>query len=132
VTGSRPKHISTSYVERRNLIVRTSMRRVTRLTNAFSKKLENDAATVSLYFMYYNFARVHQTLRLTPAMEKGATVPISLKFKTGNDREFPEAVEARVEKGTIVLKRADGSELTRFHAEHVVAINGRRLDEKSN
>jgi hypothetical protein len=65
-------------------------------------------------------------------LRKGATVPISLKFKTGNDREFPEAVEARLEGSTIVLRRADGSEVTKFLAEHVVAINGRRLDEKPN
>lgn len=72
VTGDPdPKHISTSYVERQNLTMRMSMRRVTRLTNGFSKKLENHAATVALYFMYYNFARVHQTLRVTPAMEAG-------------------------------------------------------------
>src|ERR1700730_3973331 len=66
-----PKHISTSYVERQNLTMRMSMRRFTRLTNAFPKKLENHAAMVSLYFMYYNFGRVHQTLRVTPAMEAG-------------------------------------------------------------
>jgi hypothetical protein len=66
-----PKHISTSYVERQNLTMRMSMRRFTRLTNAFSKKVENHAAAIALYFMYYNFARVHQTLRVTPAMEAG-------------------------------------------------------------
>ena len=72
VTGSPdPKHISTSYVERQNLSMRMSMRRFTRLTNAFSKKIENHVAMVSLYFMYYNFARVHQTLCVTPAMEAG-------------------------------------------------------------
>jgi len=65
------KHISTSYVERQNLTMRMSMRRFTRLTNAFSKKVENHAAAVALYFMYYNFGRVHQTLRVTPAMEAG-------------------------------------------------------------
>jgi IS1 family transposase len=64
-----PKHISTSYVERANLSMRMGMRRFTRLTNAFSKKVENHAAMLSLYFMFYNFARVHQTLRVTPAME---------------------------------------------------------------
>ncbi len=68
-----PKHISTSYVERQNLTMRMSMRRFTRLTNAFSKKVENHAAAVALYFMYYNFARVHQTLRVTPAMEAGVS-----------------------------------------------------------
>jgi IS1 family transposase len=66
-----PKHISTSFVERQNLTMRMSMRRFTRLTNGFSKKVENHAAMVALYFMYYNFARVHQTLRVTPAMEAG-------------------------------------------------------------
>jgi hypothetical protein len=66
-----PKHVSTSYVERANLTIRMSIRRFTRLTNAFSKKIENHAAMVSLYFMFYNFARVHQTLRVTPAMEVG-------------------------------------------------------------
>lgn len=72
ITGNPdPKHISTSYVERQNLTMRMSMRRFTRLTNGFSKKLENHAAMVALYFMYYNFGRVHQTLRVTPAMEAG-------------------------------------------------------------
>jgi hypothetical protein len=66
-----PKHVNTSYVERANLTMRMSIRRFTRLTNAFSKKIENHAAMVALYFMYYNFARVHQTLRVTPAMEAG-------------------------------------------------------------
>jgi IS1 family transposase len=68
-----PKHISTSYVERQNLTMRMNMRRFTRLTNAFSKKVENHAYQVSLHFMYYNFARVHQTLRCTPAMEAGVS-----------------------------------------------------------
>jgi IS1 family transposase len=66
-----PKHISTSYVERQNLTMRMSMRRFTRLTNAFSKKLENHVAAVALHFMYYNFCRIHQTLRITPAMAAG-------------------------------------------------------------
>lgn len=62
-------HISTSLVERQNLTMRMSMRRFTRLTNAFSKKAENLAAAVSLHFAHYNFVRVHRTLRVTPAME---------------------------------------------------------------
>jgi hypothetical protein len=66
-----PEHISTSKVERQNLTMRMSMRRFTRLTNAFSKKVENLEAAVALHFMYYNFSRVHQTLRVTPAMEAG-------------------------------------------------------------
>ncbi len=66
-----PKHISTSYVERQNLTMRMSMRRFTRLTNAFSKKIENHHAAIALHFMHYNFCRVHKTLRVTPAMEAG-------------------------------------------------------------
>jgi IS1 family transposase len=64
-----PRHISTSYVERQNLTMRMSMRRFTRLTNGFSKKVENLGYAVALYFTYYNFCRIHQTLRVTPAME---------------------------------------------------------------
>jgi IS1 family transposase len=66
-----PQHISTSFVERQNLTMRMSMRRFTRLTNGFSKKVENLEAAVALHFVYYNFARVHQTLRVTPAMQAG-------------------------------------------------------------
>ncbi len=66
-----PKHISTSFVERQNLTMRMSLRCFTRLTNAFSKKLENHACAVSLHFMFYNFARVHQTLKTTPAVAVG-------------------------------------------------------------
>jgi IS1 family transposase len=68
-----PKHISTSHVERQNLTMRMSMRRFTRLTNGFSKKLENHVAAVAIHFAHYNFCRVHQTLRVTPAMEAGLT-----------------------------------------------------------
>jgi IS1 family transposase len=66
-----PKHISTSFVERQNLTVRMSMRRFTRLTNAFSKKLDNLKHAVALHFMHYNYCRVHQSIRVTPAMEAG-------------------------------------------------------------
>jgi IS1 family transposase len=67
------KHISTSYVERQNLTMRMHMRRFTRLTNAFSKKIENHACAVALHSMYYNFVRLHQTLKVSPAMAAGVT-----------------------------------------------------------
>jgi IS1 family transposase len=68
-----PKHISTSYVERQNLTMRMGIRRFTRLTNAFSKKIENHAHSVAIHFMHYNFVRIHQTLRCSPAMEAKVT-----------------------------------------------------------
>ncbi len=74
ITGQPdPRHISTSFAERQNLSVRMGLRRFTRLTNAFSKKVDNLKAAVALYYMHYNFARIHQTLRVTPAMEAGVT-----------------------------------------------------------
>ena len=66
-----PKHISTSYIERQNFTMRMGIRRFTRLTYAFSKKIENHAAAVSLHMMYYNFARVHMTIKTTPAVASG-------------------------------------------------------------
>ena len=68
-----PKHISTSYVERQNLNIRMGNRRMTRLTNAFSKKAANHAHMMAIYFMHYNFVRIHQTLKITPAMAAGVT-----------------------------------------------------------
>lgn len=68
-----PKHVSTSYVERQNLSMRMGMRRFTRLTNGHSKKVDNHRHMVALYFFFYNFCRIHATLRVTPAMESGIT-----------------------------------------------------------
>jgi len=74
VTGNpNPKYISTSYIERQNLSMRMGMRRFTRLTNGFSKKIDNHFWAIALYYMHYNFCRIHQTLRVTPAMEAGVS-----------------------------------------------------------
>ena len=95
VTGDPdPKGISTSYIERQNLTMRMSMRRYTRLTNGFSKKLENHAAATAIHFMYYNFARIHRTVRMSPAMAAGVTETLwSIRDIVGllEEREAQEA-----------------------------------------
>lgn len=73
VVWGNPRRVSTSYVERQNLTMRMQQRRFTRLTNGFSKKMENHCAAVALYVAHYNFCRVHETLRITPAMQLGIT-----------------------------------------------------------
>jgi IS1 family transposase len=74
ITGNPVRqHISTSFIERQNLSMRMGMRRFTRLTNAFSKKIENHAFHLALHYMYYNFVRIHKTLRMTPAMKAAVT-----------------------------------------------------------
>ena len=86
------EHVSTSYVERQNLTMRMGMRRFTRLTNAFSKKLENHLLMLSLYFVHYNFVRIHKTLRCTPAMAAGVS-------ETLHDMEWVVGlIDARAEK----------------------------------
>ncbi len=86
-----PKHISTSFAERSNLTVRTHTRRFTRLTNGFSKKVENHAHSVALFALYYNFVKLHKTLRMTPAMAAGVTKRL---WEIGDIVDVLEAWEA--------------------------------------
>lgn len=86
-----PKHVSTSYVERHNLTMRMHMRRITRLTNALSKKVENHAYAVALHMMYYNFVQMHSKLRMSPAMAAGVTDRL---WEIGDVVKLVEAVEA--------------------------------------
>jgi IS1 family transposase len=93
ITGDPdPRHISTSYAERQNLTMRMHMRRFTRLTNAFSKKIENHAAAVALHAMYYNFVRIHQTLKITPAMAAGVTDRL---WEMGDVVDMLDALQAK-------------------------------------
>ena len=94
ITGNPdPEHVSTSHVERHNLTMRMSMRRFTRLTNAFSKKIDNHIHMLSLYFVHYNFCRIHKSLKVTPAMEAGLT-------DTLHDIDFIiDLIDARGPKG---------------------------------
>lgn len=86
------KHVSTSYVERQNLNMRMGMRRFTRLTNAFSKKIENHCHALALYFMFYNFCRIHKTLKVSPAMAAGVT------DKLWNMEDIVALIDARDER----------------------------------
>ena len=97
------KHVSTSYVERQNLTMRMHMRRFTRLTNAFSKKVENHAYAVALHMMYYNFVRIHKTLRVTPAMAAGVSTKL---WEIGDIAKLVENAEApRSKRGPYKNKR---------------------------
>jgi hypothetical protein len=96
--ASDPEHVSTSYVERQNLTMRMSMRRFTRLTNGFSKKLDNHCYMVDLYFMHYNFCRVHKTLRVTPAMQAGLTDHVWTIEELCNLLPEPKAAKSTIEK----------------------------------
>jgi len=98
-----PKHISTSYSERQDLTLRMHMRRFTRLTNAFSKKVENHAYAVALHMMYYNFVRIHQKLRITPAMASGVTDKL---WEIGDIAKLVEDAEAPAKKRGPYRKRA--------------------------
>jgi IS1 family transposase len=97
-----PKHISTSFVERQNLTMRMHMRRFTRLTNGFSKKLENHANAIALHFAYYNFVRIHQTLRMTPAMAAGVTDRL---WEMADLVAIVEAADAKPNRPTTYRKR---------------------------
>jgi IS1 transposase len=94
------KHISTSYVERQNLTLRMHMRRFTRLTNGFSKKVENHAYAVALHMMYYNFVKLHSTLRVTPAMAAGVTDRL---WEVSDIVALWEAIEPKSRSGKLII-----------------------------
>jgi hypothetical protein len=102
-----PNHISTSYVERQNLTMRRSMRRVTRLTNGFSKKAETHAHVVSLHFMHYNFCRIHKSLRVTPAMAADVTGRL---WSIEDIVDLLDAAEVPLKKRGPYKKRGGGNE----------------------
>ena len=97
-----PKHVSTSYVERSNLTMRMHMRRFTRLTNAFSKKVENHAHSMALFTTYYNFVRIHKTLRVTPPMAEGVSDRL---WEVADIVALVEAAEAPAKKRGAYKKR---------------------------
>jgi IS1 family transposase len=116
VSGT-PRNISTSYIERQNLTVRMQQRRFTRLTNAFSKKFENHCAAVALYAMHYNFCRVHETLKITPAMQVGVTDHVwSIRelIAAALDGELPSGTTT---ENPMNLDRLDTVQSTRQHGE---------------
>ena len=98
------KHVSTSYVERSNLTMRMHMRRFTRLTNGFSKKVENHAYAVALHMMYYNFVKVHSKLRVTPAMAAGVS---SNLWEIADIVKLVEAGEAKIDRKRGPYKKKD-------------------------
>ncbi|MGL6269734.1 MAG: IS1 family transposase, partial [Chitinophagaceae bacterium] len=103
-----PKFVSTSYVERQNLTMRMHIRRFTRLTNAFSKKIENHCYAIALHFVYYNFAKIHKSLSVTPAMQAG----LMKKPMTIEDIVTLVPVEAPKKRGSYKkMVKADGSVL---------------------
>jgi IS1 family transposase len=97
-----PKHVSTSFVERKNLNIRMGNRRMTRLTNAFSKKAANHAYMMAIYFMHYNFVRIHQTLKVTPAMAAGVTP------KLWEMSDMVKVLEDWESKGVMINRDEDG------------------------
>lgn len=101
-----PRFISTSCIERQNLTMRMSMRRFTRLANAFSKSLENHIHSINLFYMWYNFVRVHQTLRVTPAMEAGISSHVWMIQEIVSLASFPSVLQhaAQVEAGSLNLR----------------------------
>ena len=105
-----PKHVSTSFVERQNLTMRMHMRRFTRLTNAFSKKVENHAYAVALHAMYYNFVRIHQTLKVSPAMAAGVTTRLWKMSDVAAMLEEWETENARVKPIFEVREAAIGGD----------------------
>lgn len=101
-----PKHISTSYAERHNLTMRMSMRRFTRLTNAFSKRVENHIHALSIYFMHYNFVRIHQSLQVSPAMAAGVSKTLWSLMDIARMVEEYEARQAKPAKRGPYKKRS--------------------------
>jgi IS1 family transposase len=121
ITGEPdPYKICTSYVERQNLTMRMSMRRFTRLTNGFSKKVENQGHAVALHFMYYNFCRIHKTLRVTPAMQAGlADHPWTIEELCGllQPKKSTLAKARKATERAMILKALGGSSQTQQPVE---------------